>query len=185
MINKAKEDASSIKCDAYEKSLKEGLSKGREEGYKSGYDAVYNEGLQKAEQIIKDAESVKKQVESERAEALGNLESDIISLVHRCVEKIIGEVKIEDKIVFTVKAALDNLKIRDSFTVRLSHEDYVIMQNRIQDKKINLKYKLTDDIALKKGDIIIDTPNGEINVGCNSQLKKLKNELRSLLLNEN
>ncbi|WP_425449193.1 FliH/SctL family protein [Dethiothermospora halolimnae] len=174
ILNTAKENSDSIEADS------------REKGYVSGY----NEGKEKSDELIKEANDIKKNYLLEKEKVLNSIEDDVIELVKTICNEIIENIVKDDDsaIIALVKKGLDSLDSRDTAVIRISKDDYEVvnfskdrllsMANMIEDIEIKL------DNTLKTGDCIIETKNGSVDVSIKSQLEKIEETLNTILNSE-
>lgn len=162
-----------------------GYEQGRETGYSEGYSEGYKKGLEEgkkeAQVIIDEANRLKQQIEEERSRLLKQLEVDVVELVYSCIEDIIGKMEYNELHRKVVHEAVRRLGIKDRYEVRVSEDDYALLD---KDYIETAGYRIISDPTLRRGDIIIDTPDGGIDCGIISQMQNIKKELRGILLDE-
>lgn len=189
-LNLAYERAKEI----FNKSEKEGYDKGfksgEEVGYSKGYEIGYGEGKRESERLIKEALDIKDGYIQKRNSMLKDLEEDIIQLVIAIYEKVLYQRVEEDEelIVSLVLNGIDNLEISEKLTIIVSKEDYGMVE---KSKDIILaKASLIDELDIRinssmvKGDCILETSKGSVDVSMNNQLDEVKDLLISILSNE-
>lgn len=208
IINKAKEEgkvilsqsrkkADKILEDIYDKTAKiikeskeQGYREGYDEGYKQGYNEGYNQGESVADELIKEANAIKTDCLNEREEILASIEREAIELVLNICEKVINNKLDQDKesIIHLILKGLESLNARDSVVVRVSTEDYDVVD--LSKEKILAKASLVDSIEVKadsslnKGGCIIETTKGIVDVSIDSQLQRMKDIITSLINSE-
>lgn len=186
MINAAYDRAREITDESKESGFKEGYNT----GYNDGYEKGYNEGKTVSDNLIKDSLSIKEEYICKKNNLLKDLEEDIIDLVVNIYEKVINEKTEEDSeiIISLVLNGIRNLDLTEKLTIISSKEDYDILQmskDLILSKasmisELNIKY----DISLEKGDCILETSKGNIDVSIKNQLEEVKELLTTILNNE-
>ena len=208
IIRKAKEESDIIINSAYDKSEEklsvayerakeiskkaeqEGYKTGYEQGYKEGYKIGYKEGKEASEKLIKEALEIKNSYIEQRSKLLRETEEDLIELVISIYEKILYRKVEEDKeiIVNLVLSGIDNLEISEKLTIIVSEENYESIK---KSKEIILaKASLIDELDIrvnsdmKKGDCILETSKGSVDVSINNQLDEVKDLLTNILSNE-
>lgn len=208
IIRNAEEEANIIINSAYEKSeeklnlayerakeiskkaQEEGYKAGEEEGYKKGYETGYNEGKKDSEKLIREALDIKNSYIEQRSKLLRETEEDLIELVISIYEKVLYKKVEEDRdiIVNLILNGIDNLEISEKLTIIVSEENYESVK---ESKEIILtKASLIDELDIrvnsdmKKGDCILETSKGSVDVSINNQLDEVKDLLNTILSNE-
>lgn len=186
IINSAQNQSDSIMEEAKGFGYSEGLEKGYSEGFEKGYD----EGKRDSDDLIKDALEIKDEYISTRNNLLEELEKDIIQLVTNIYEKILDKEIEEDNdtIISLVLNGIKNLDPTEKLTIIASKEDYNILEES-KDKilakaslinQLDIKY----DINLSKGDCILETEKGNIDISIKDQLDEVREILNTILNNE-
>lgn len=186
MINAAYDRAREIT----EESKENGFNEGYNTGYNSGYEKGYIEGKTVSDKLIKDSLTIKEEYICKKNNLLKDLEEDIIDLVVNIYEKVINEKTEEDSeiIISLVLNGIRNLDLTEKLTIISSKEDYDILQmskDLILSKasmisELNIRY----DMSLEKGDCILETSKGNIDVSIKNQLEEVKELLTTILNNE-
>lgn len=186
MINAAYDRAREITDESKENGFNEGYNT----GYNNGYEKGYIEGKTVSDKLIKDSLTIKEEYICKRNNLLKDLEEDIIDLVVNIYEKVINEKTEEDSeiIISLVLNGIRNLDLTEKLTIISSKEDYDILQmskDLILSKasmisELNIRY----DISLDKGDCILETSKGNIDVSIKNQLEEVKELLTTILNNE-
>jgi len=173
-----------------EETKKTGYNEGYELGYREGYETGYNEGKVKSDALINEAVEIKNGYIYKKESLLKELEEDIIELVISIYEKLINKKNEEDSelIISLVLNGINNLDLTDKLTIITSKEDFNILEmarNEILAKasmisELDIKY----DISLEKGDCILETSKGNIDVSLKNQLAEVRELLTTILNNE-
>ncbi|MDR7856272.1 FliH/SctL family protein [Tissierella sp.] len=194
MIESAYERSKVIFNDSKDNGYNEGYKTGHEEGYElglsQGYDKGYNEGKIISEGLIKEALEIKNQYINKKDSLLKELEADIVELVMSIYEKIIND-KIQeesDTIIDLVLNGIQNLDITDKLTIIVAKEDFdilemskdIILAKASMISELVIRY----DISFKKGDCILETSKGNIDVSIQNQLDEVRELLTTILNNE-
>ncbi|CAK7020230.1 FliH/SctL family protein [uncultured Tissierella sp.] len=176
--------------EVLEQSKEEGYKKGYDEGHDEGYKVGYNEGKIKANALIEEALEIKNGYLSKKESMLKELEADIIELVTSIYEKVINKKNEEDTdmIVSLVLNGINSLDLTDKLTIITSKEDYNILEMAKDEilakasmiSQLDIKY----DISLEKGDCILETSKGNIDVSLKNQLDEVRELLTTILNNE-
>lgn len=186
----ANEKSKKIYQESKEEGYDAGYEMGLEKGYKEGYEAGYKEGKEEANKLIEEALCIKNEYIKTRSNLLKELEQEIIQLVIAIYEKVIYKKVEEDKelIVSLIANGIDNLEVSEKLTIIVSKEDYE-MVNRSKDI-ILAKASLINDLEIRvnsnmeKGDCILETSKGSVDVSIKDQLKEVKELLISILSDE-
>jgi len=189
-LNIAYEKSKSIYEDSKKKGYDDGYKLGINDGYDEGYKKGYDEGRKKAEELIKEALEIKAYYNNRRSKMLKDTEKDLIELVITIYEKVLDQKVKEDEnyIISLVLNGIEGLEIKDKLTIITSQEDYEILKNN--EDIILAKASLIDSIEIRvnsemqKGDCILETSKGNIDVSLNNQLEEIKEFLYTILNNE-
>lgn len=197
IIEGAEEQKESMVNAAYIRS-KEVLEQSKEEGYNQGYDIGfseghekgYSEGKKKSDDLIKEALEIKNEYLIKKESMLKELESEIIELVINIYEKVISKKSEEDSelIISLVLNGINSLDLTDRLTIITSKEDFSILEMSKDEilakasmiSQLDIKY----DISLEKGDCILETSKGNIDVSLKNQLDEIRELLTTILNNE-
>lgn len=186
MVNAAYERAKDITQTSKEEGYKEGYNIGYDEGYNKGY----MEGKDVADGIIKESLDIKDKYLKTKQTLLKDLEEEVIELVISIYEKVINKKTRDDEelIISLVLNGIKNLDISDKLTIITSKEDYNILE--MSKDEILAKSSLISDLEIKydmsfkKGDCVLETSKGNIDVSLKNQLDEVKDLLRTILNNE-
>lgn len=186
MINSAYIRAKEI----LEQSKEEGYSDGYKEGHSEGYEVGYDKGKMESDILIREALEIKNGYLNQKDNLLKELEVDIIELVISIYEKIINKKNEEDSdlIVSLVLNGINSLDFTDKLTIISSKEDYNVLEMAKDEilakasmiSQLDIKY----DISLEKGDCILETTKGNIDVSLKNQLDEVRELLTTILNNE-
>ena len=186
LINGAYDESKNI----LEEARKLGYAEGYDQGFAEGSDNGYNEGKAVSDNLIKESLEIKNGYIDERKNLSEDLEEDIIHLVIDIYEKILGDRTKEDDqlIISLVLNGIKNLDPTDKLTIISSKEDFEVLEaarDEILSKaslinELEIKY----DIGLDKGDCILETAKGNIDLGIKDQLNEIRELLTTILNNE-
>lgn len=197
IIEAAEELGESITNDAFNRAkglFAENKSLGYKEGYdigfSEGYNVGYDEGKTKSDRLISESLELKDGYILTRNNLIKELEEDIIQLVINIYEKVINEKTDQDNemIISLVLNGITNLDYTEELTIISSKEDFHILEMSRSEilakasmiSKLDLKY----DSSFKKGDCILETPKGNIDISVKNQLAEVKDLLTTILNNE-
>ncbi len=194
IIQAAYERSKEIFNESRDKGYEEGYNVGKTEGYElgnsQGYEKGYNEGKVISESLIKEALEIKNQYLVKKENLFKELEKDIIELVMSIYEKVINDniQEVNDTIIALVLNGIQNLDITDKLTIIVSKEDFdilemskdIILAKASMISELVIRY----DISFKKGDCILETSKGNIDVSISNQLDEVRELLTTILNNE-
>jgi len=188
IVEHARESSLKIEEEAMNKA-KELYDNSKAEGHDQGFAQGYQSGEDQSQVLIDEALMIKDEWLQKKVELLKLLETESVKLVVETCEKIVGkQIDEEDYILSLIENGLNHLSYAHEVSVRVCEEDYeYVVANR---KKIMAMLEQVDDIAIKvdmsmsKGDCVIETETGIVDVGVQTQLDQVKNIFESLLASE-
>ena len=176
--------------EIFQQSKDSGYKEGKDIGYSDGFEKGYDEGKQESDKLIKEALSIKENYLETKKNLLKDLEKDIVELVITIYQKILYEKNEKDNemIISLVLNGISNLDPTDNLTIIASKEDFGILEMSKDEilakasliNNLEIKY----DINLNKGDCILETSKGNIDVSLKNQLEEVKELLNTILDNE-
>lgn len=189
-LNAVYEKSKKIFTNSKKDGYNEGYKDGKKEGYEQGYKIGYQEGKDASEKLIKEALEIKGNYIQLKSQLLRDAEKEIIELVIAIYEKVLYKKVDEDKelIISLVLNGIDKLEISEKLTIIVSQYDYEVVKN--SKDLILAKASLIDELDIrvnsdmKKGDCMIETSMGSVDVGINNQLSEVKDLLNNILSNE-
>jgi flagellar assembly protein FliH len=188
IVQKAEVERDELLEQAYQKS-QEVLEESRNNGYEEGYQSGYEEGKKNSDELIDEANDYKKQYWEMREKALRDAESDFVNLAIGVIDKIFNrQLEEEDIILDIVKNAIESIGYCTSITIRVSEDDYDVLE--ISRSRILAMFPLIDnmdiktDFSLTKGDCVIDSEKGSVDASVRMQLDQIKELVMNLLQNE-
>ena len=174
LINEAKRRAEQIEQEAYEK----GFSQGEKDGFQLGQ--------QKAKKLVEQIRDLLREFDGIRDQILKNHESEIISLIYVITEKMVYE-KIEEgdyNLKGIIVKALEELSEKSRLTIRISNDDYELVQSLMPDIRSQIKelrnIDLVPDASISKAGCIIDSPCGFVDATIESRLKNIRECLQKV-----
>ena len=149
--------------EIYKNRFEQGLTEGKEEG--------------KSEYTFKIMDMVLSQVDS-----LESLEKQLVEVVTKSVNKIIGDLDEKDRIVRVVRKGLSAVRGEKRIVVRVSTHDEPIVREDLtayllSDDGRSGYIEVIGDVNLKKGDCILETQMGVVEASLDTQLKILSESL--------
>lgn len=158
-----------------------------EEGMKQGYDEGYARGMAEADGLKQELADRRRQLEAEFDALLEDLEPRFIETITDVYSHIFG-VDLSDNrdiLVHLIDATLRKVESSKTFIVHVSTEDYpyvnmqkqTLMEGAAAGRGL---IEIIEDIALAKGDCLIETDGGIFDCGLGTQLEELTKKLRML-----
>ena len=149
--------------EIYKNRFEQGLTEGKEEG--------------KSEYTFKIMDMVLSQVDS-----LESLEKQLVEVVTKSVNKIIGDLDEKDRIVRVVRKGLSAVRGEKRIVVRVSTHDEPIVREDLKayllsDDGRSGYIEVIGDVNLKKGDCILETQMGVVEASLDTQLNILSESL--------
>ncbi|MBQ7738703.1 MAG: HrpE/YscL family type III secretion apparatus protein [Desulfovibrionaceae bacterium] len=148
----------------------EAYNERKEEGYADG---VAEGQMQQAEKMLETG--------MQAVEYIEGLERQIVDVVITAVRKIIGDLDDKERIVRIVRTALEQVRGRQSVTVRISpeeeayvHEAFAAMVGKGQGA-----LEIVPDVRMKRGDCVLESQMGVLEASLDIQLKAIENALKA------
>lgn len=159
----------------------------RDEASKQGYNEGYQQGLAEADGMKQALAEEKRQLEAEYEQLVEDLEPEFIDTI-TAVYNHIFHVDLADNrdiLVHLIDSTLRKVESSRTFIVHVSAEDYpyVNMQKQALVEGAAAGrglIEIVEDIALAKGDCLIETDGGIFDCGIGTQLEELTKKLRVL-----
>lgn len=183
ILEDAKNQAESIKSEAFES------------GKKDGYDAGYSEGKAAAENEINmlrstlntEHEQLVNQLKQEYQQKMDALEPMLVEKLTSIYEHVLG-ISLSDSeqtIMYLLNKALGNMDVSKGFIIHVSTDDYeVVKENKTEISKSSGvlidNIEIVEDRSLQKNGCMIETEGGIFDVGLDTQLKLLSKQLKIL-----
>ncbi len=200
IINKAKKKAENILDDAntkaemilketYDKS-KDIIDKSKRDGFNEGYTKGYNEGKVDSDELIREANKIKKEYLNKKHRSIKQIEEQVIELVIDICEKIVNKKLKEDEeiIINMVSKGLKGLDNSGDIVIKVSQDDYKVvdlLKDRIASTASLIKgITIKSDINIEKGGCIIETSKGSVDVGLKTQINEVEKLLYNILNSE-
>lgn len=167
IISKAEQEAQAIRENAAEKG--------------------YNDGKAEYENLIAEAKLLKQNASDEYDNILNTAERDIIELVLKISAKILGdEVDIDrNRVVNIVAQALKKCTFSDSVIIRVSPQDYELLNNSRDMLKAYVAgtedIQIRSEATFENGKCIIETQFGSVEAGVDVQLEQIRNAFEQLM----
>ena len=158
-----------------------------EEGSKQGYDEGYARGYAEADDMKRELSERKRQLEAEYDEMLEDLEPRFIETITDVYSYIFGVDLMDNRdiLVHLIDSTLRRVESSKTFIVHVSADDYphvnlqkqTLVEGAAAGRGI---IEIIEDIALSKGDCLIETDGGIFDCGVGTQLEELTKKLQVL-----
>lgn len=158
-----------------------------EEGSKQGYDEGYARGYAEADDMKRELSERKRQLEAEYDEMLEDLEPRFIETITDVYSYIFGVDLMDNRdiLVYLIDSTLRKVESSKTFIVHVSADDYphvnmqkqTLVEGAAAGRGI---IEIIEDIALSKGDCLIETDGGIFDCGVGTQLEELTKKLQVL-----
>lgn len=158
-----------------------------EEGTRQGYEEGYQKGMAEADGLKQELAERRRELEAEYDALLENLEPRFIETITDIYSHIFGVDLMDNRdiLVHLVDSTLRKVESSRTFIVHVSADDYphVNMQKQALVEGAAAGrglIEIIEDIALSKGDCLIETDGGIFDCGIGTQLEELTKKLRVL-----
>ncbi len=158
-----------------------------EEGRKAGYDEGYRQGFSEADEMKRQVMAERQRLQAEYEQLVEELEPKFIDTITEVYSHIFG-IELADNrdiLVHLVDSTLRQVESSRTFVVHVSKEDYPFVNMQKQALAEGAAagrgtVEIIEDIALKRGECMIETDGGIFDCGLDTQLAGLTNRLRVL-----
>jgi flagellar assembly protein FliH len=186
LLESAQKENEQIISKAYDESMKI-----REKAKKEGFEIGKKEGLavmkDKEKKVMAEALKYKNKVIEEYNAYLESKDEAIVNLVINTVEKILKK-HVEDDVDLIenlVKKGIEKSIFTENIKIRVSEDDYEVAVDS-KAKILTFSKDIKDiefvtDYSLEKGDCIIESQNGSVDVSVSTQYDKFKDFIRELI----
>ena len=158
-----------------------------EEGSKQGFNEGYQQGLSEVDGMKQELAEKRRQLEAEFDELLEDLEPRFVDTITDVYSHIFGVDLMDNRdiLVHLVDSTLRKVESSKTFIVHVSAEDYpyvnmqkqTLMEGAVAGRGL---IEIIEDIALAKGDCLIETDGGIFDCGISTQLEELNKKLQVL-----
>lgn len=158
-----------------------------EEGTRQGFEEGYAKGMAEVDGMKQELSERRRELEAEYDELLDNLEPRFIDTITDVYSHIFGVDLMDNRdiLVHLIDTTLRKVESSRTFIVHVSADDYphVNMQKQaLTEGAVAGRglIEIIEDIALSKGDCLIETDGGIFDCGVGTQLEELTKKLRVL-----
>lgn len=175
ILEEARAQSMSLRADAVE------------EGTRQGFEEGYAKGMAEVDDLKQELAERKRTLEAEYDELLENLEPRFIETITDVYSHIFGVDLMDNRdiLVHLIDSTLRKVESSRTFIVHVSADDYphvnmqkqTLMEGAVAGRGI---IEIIEDIALSKGDCLIETDGGIFDCGVGTQLEELTKKLQVL-----
>lgn len=186
IIEEAKDEASRIIEEARSQSMSM-RADAVEEGTRQGFDEGYQKGMAEVDGLKQELAERRRALEAEYDELLENLEPRFIETITDVYSHIFGVDLMDNRdiLVHLIDSTLRKVESSRTFIVHVSADDYphvnmqkqTLMEGAVAGRGL---IEIIEDIALSKGDCLIETDGGIFDCGVGTQLEELTKKLQVL-----
>ncbi|MCM1268287.1 MAG: FliH/SctL family protein [Bacteroidales bacterium] len=158
-----------------------------EEGTRQGFEEGHQKGLAEVDGMKRELAEQKRALEAEYDEMLENLEPRFIETITDVYSHIFGVDLMDNRdiLVHLIDSTLRKVESSRTFIVHVSADDYphvnmqkqTLMEGAAAGRGL---IEIIEDIALSKGDCLIETDGGIFDCGVGTQLEELTKKLQVL-----
>lgn len=186
ILEEARDEAERILADA--RSQGESLrADAVEEGNRQGFEEGYERGMAEVDGLKQELAERRRALEAEYDELLENLEPRFIETITDIYSHIFGVDLMDNRdiLVHLIDSTLRKVESSRTFIIHVSADDYphvnmqkqTLMEGAAAGRGL---IEIIEDIALSKGDCLIETDGGIFDCGVGTQLEELTKKLQVL-----
>lgn len=185
IIEQANAEASFI----IEKALKEGESmriQSYAKGEKEGYEAGYEKGMNQVEEMKRQLQASKIELEEQYQKQLEEMEPVLVDALIGILESAFSIEFAEKKnfILHLLQSAFSKIENSKEYLIRVSREDYPMVQEQKEEIREELPrsaaVEVVEDLTLAKNQCLIETDGGLFDCSLDTQMDSLIRDLRML-----
>lgn len=175
ILEQARSQSMSMRADAVE------------EGSRQGFDEGYRKGMAEVDGLKQELAERRRALEAEYDQMLENLEPRFIETITDVYSHIFGVDLMDNRdiLVHLIDSTLRKVESSRTFIVHVSADDYphvnmqkqTLMEGAVAGRGL---IEIIEDIALSKGDCLIETDGGIFDCGVGTQLEELTKKLQVL-----
>ncbi len=176
--------------DEAELKIQEERQTALEEAQRIGYESGKEEAAREAKSFLDEAERTLKHAKEEADMKIAAVEPHMVQLLKGLVSKVIGtQVKYNDDVlIFMIRRAFSELKLSKSIKVKVGREQYTFLKDNksmlYSGISEDTEIEIIEDQTMLKGDCIIETPAGNLDVSVKDQIKGVREYLDLIALEE-
>lgn len=168
--------------EAYEKGYIQGTKNGEEDGYNKAYNETIEKAKAEAEEIVKKAEEILKNAQTDYAEYLEGKKNEIINLALNIAGNILRK-KLDksDSMNELIEEAFRLSKGEKSIVIKINPQYEEEIKKYVDKWKIEYSIKgevfIMADDSIGKGNAVIEKSSGVIKVGIDIGMEQIKKAL--------
>lgn len=177
-----------VREEAQKSGYDDGYKDGKADGIKDGKEHIEDELADIVRQANDDAQKTIRDAKEQTSEYFIRAEDDIVKVVMLAIEKILPQhfLDVPQVILPVVREAIKY--VRDQKEIKVHVEPYsydLILMARSEFQSMLTDgtgiIEIISDEALKPGDCVIETPNGDVDARLSTQLNLMKSAIQSVL----
>lgn len=177
-----------VREEAHKSGYDDGYKDGKADGIKDGKEHIEDELAEIVRKANDDAQKTIRDAKEQTAEYFIRAEDDVVKVVMLAIEKILPQhfLDVPQVILPVVREAIKH--VRDQKEIKIHVEPYsydLILMARSEFQSMltdgTAIIEIVSDEALKPGDCVIETPNGDVDARLSTQLNLMKSAIQSVL----
>ncbi len=158
-----------------------------EEAWQKGYAEGIEAAAKQYEETLEEADGIRREAATEHDKLLADMEDEIISMVISVSRKVVArELELDkESILSLVKQAIDQCSNKSSISVKVSPDDYECLMEKKDKLLATLEgvgdIEIRQELSLKAGACIIETPFGNMDAGVNTKLRMIEEAFNEIL----
>jgi flagellar assembly protein FliH len=186
LIREAEVEASKI-VEAARLEAEARASQIEEEAWQKGYAEGIEAAAKQYEHTLKEADAIRSEAAEQHDRILSDMEDEIIALVNSVAKKVIARELMVDReyIIDIVKQAIEQCSNKAGLIVKVSPDDYEFLTEN-KDNLLSVLEGVSDidirqELSLKQGACIVETPFGSMDAGVHTKLRKIEEAFDDIL----
>lgn len=174
IIEKARKEGESMRIQSYAK------------GEKEGYEAGYEKGMNQVEEMKRQLQASKIELEEQYQKQLEEMEPVLVEALIGILESAFSIEFAEKKnfILHLLQSAFSKIENSKEYLIRVSREDYPMVQEQKEEIREELPrsaaVEVVEDLTLAKNQCLIETDGGLFDCSLDTQMDSLIRDLRML-----
>lgn len=181
IINKANEEADSLKLEAKQQGYKDGIRKGFVEGYDKGKEEAQKdcqEMKESAIQMVAQAEDYIEEYYEENQKRIIRLAGDMAeSIIHKSIDTS------SENIAMLIKPIIQQYRKKEQIIITAHPENCAFLKNnlnRLIDHNEDTKFVILEDPSLEKNGCTIENENQIIDLQIRKQIENVIDEINNM-----
>jgi flagellar assembly protein FliH len=163
--------------------LERRVREARQDGQREGEAAGMRRAAEQLEPVLSRFAKTIEELVAFRIRFRREAEQDLVRLALSVAKRILRrELAIDSSVMLgLVKAALDQLELRETYRVRMHPQDAPAIQQRFRDLGLPSRLEVVADAGLERGAVIFETIRGEMDASIDTQLAEISRGLADLV----